>query len=240
MISTNLRYLFLTVNLYLMSIEMPSKAVVTWSGGLDTTTLCALVMEEFDTEIYPIFVNRNQKNYEREGSAIRKFSSIFNERYKKKFNDVFEVKIPIPAQEFKELEEWYPGKKSHILRNLDIAIQAMRYAYFLDLNTVLVGSILSDVAPTFEDNSPEFWDLATRIARLGTAIKDFKIRPLFQELGWDKKDMVAWGYEHDIPLHLSWSCWYANELHCGKCSPCERRKEAYKIAGIEDRTGYLE
>ncbi len=42
------------------------QVVVTWSGGLDTTGLLAFVMEDLESTVFPIFVNRGQGNYSRE------------------------------------------------------------------------------------------------------------------------------------------------------------------------------
>jgi 7-cyano-7-deazaguanine synthase len=41
------------------------------------------------------------------------------------------------------------------------------------------------------------------------------------------------------PLHLSWSCYKGEEIHCGTCGTCTERKEAFKDSGVPDPTEYL-
>jgi len=55
-----------------------------------------------------------------------------------------------------------------------------------------------------------------------------------------KSDLVSLGAELDAPLHLTWSCYAGNEIHCGKCGTCVERKEAFALAKIPDPTKYEE
>jgi 7-cyano-7-deazaguanine synthase len=132
---------------------------------------------------------------------------------------------------------------------------AVRYAICLNrefevnledkkIEVIFVGSNMGDMR---SDNSPEYWKKKTEEVNEGLIEfgQKLQIKALFQELGWDKKDMVTWFNEYNIPIHKSWSCWFVKKdekgtpKHCGECEPCERRKEAYKLAGVEDLTGYL-
>lgn len=59
-------------------------------------------------------------------------------------------------------------------------------------------------------------------------------------LEMSKRDVLLKGIELGAPVHLSRSCHNAGELHCGKCSGCNRRKEAYLQAEVSDPTLYAE
>jgi len=219
----------------LKEILFGNRAVLTWSGGLDTTALIPFVIEEFEMSVYPIFVNRHQENYEREKQAISYYTQEFQRRYARKFNSVIEVEIPIPPNEFRRLFPDSPIEKTHALRNSDIVNQAIRYGLLKDILLVLVGSNAGD---TFADNSASYWAKKTEEVREGTGIPNFRILPPFQELRWNKKDVVLWCKSHSVEIQHSWSCWYAAKRHCGKCTPCVRRKEAFKAAMVEDHTEY--
>jgi 7-cyano-7-deazaguanine synthase len=213
------------------------KAVVTWSGGLDSTSLIPFMMEEYNLEIFPIFINRKQKNYVAEAKAVRYFTRIFSRKYASTFHKPFEVKTLIPPLEFKKYFPQTDVEKTHALRNSDIVNQAVRYALILEIEFILVGSNVKD---QFKDNSPLYWRKKTDEIRYGTGNNELQVIAPFQELGWDKKDMILWCYNHNIPIEKSWSCWEALDKHCGICPPCKRRKEAFNEAHVKDLTIYLE
>ena len=55
-----------------------------------------------------------------------------------------------------------------------------------------------------------------------------------------KEDVVRLGAELGVPLELSLSCMNpADGKHCGQCSKCRERQDAFVTAGIEDPTMYL-
>ena len=53
-----------------------------------------------------------------------------------------------------------------------------------------------------------------------------------------KADIARKGKELGIDYSKTWSCYKAEDVHCGKCGTCVERKEALRDAGIEDTTIY--
>ena len=53
-----------------------------------------------------------------------------------------------------------------------------------------------------------------------------------------KTDIVRRGAAIGIDYAETWSCYKGGEKHCGKCPTCIERKEAFKLAGINDPTEY--
>ena len=54
-----------------------------------------------------------------------------------------------------------------------------------------------------------------------------------------KDKVIAIGRQLRVPLALTLSCMNpSNDRHCGKCSKCRERHEAFIAAGIEDDTDY--
>jgi 7-cyano-7-deazaguanine synthase len=223
-------------------MKLESSAVVVVSGGMDSITLCAYCLEN-GTEIYPIFINRGQRSLEKENQSVDYFNSYFKKRYPGKYRSIYKIEVPVPPKQirkdFKDI-----GMAKYALRNLILVSSAVIYANCLrakgtDIEAIYVGSNMGDVETT--DSSPEFWKQVEITAHYG--LKEFDYSPRIyaplQSLGWDKKEIVLWAYENGIPLHKSWSCYENNDKHCGECNSCVRRREAYKLAGIEDLTGYL-
>lgn len=53
-----------------------------------------------------------------------------------------------------------------------------------------------------------------------------------------KADIVRIGNKIGAPLELTYSCYTGGKRHCGGCGTCIERKEAFKAAGVADRTQY--
>ena len=52
-----------------------------------------------------------------------------------------------------------------------------------------------------------------------------------------KADVIALGRALGVPLELTLSCMQpADGLHCGRCSKCRERRDAFREAGVEDPT----
>lgn len=54
------------------------------------------------------------------------------------------------------------------------------------------------------------------------------------------KDAIATiGETLDVPWADTWSCYNGGDVHCGACSTCFERREAFQLAGVDDPTEYL-
>ena len=58
--------------------------------------------------------------------------------------------------------------------------------------------------------------------------------------GMTKSDIAQIGTRLGVDFSKTYSCYKGGEKHCGKCGTCVERKEAFRIAGIEDPTEYEE
>jgi 7-cyano-7-deazaguanine synthase len=54
-----------------------------------------------------------------------------------------------------------------------------------------------------------------------------------------KSDVIRLGVELKVPFELTLSCMNPRQgLHCGQCSKCRERRDAFHDAGIDDPTSY--
>lgn len=53
-----------------------------------------------------------------------------------------------------------------------------------------------------------------------------------------KADIARRGKLLKIDYAETWSCYKGGKVHCGKCGTCVERREALRLAGIEDTTVY--
>lgn len=56
--------------------------------------------------------------------------------------------------------------------------------------------------------------------------------------GLTKADIARRGKNLGIHYEETWSCYKGGEHHCGKCGTCQERKQAFREAGIDDKTIY--
>jgi 7-cyano-7-deazaguanine synthase len=88
----------------------------------------------------------------------------------------------------------------------------------------------------FPDATPEFFSaMAHALSRgLGYPIE---IAAPFLQL--EKRDVIRLGVELGVPLALTLSCMNPRQgKHCGQCSKCRERRDAFREAGGDDPTEY--
>lgn len=126
--------------------------------------------------------------------------------------------------------EWVPA------RNLLLLSVATAYAEANGFETIILGNNLEE-AGAYPDNEPEF--IAKFNDLLPFAVADGKRMQVSMPVGnLMKHEIVALGKEVGAPMHLTWSCYRAGELHCGKCGPCYMRRKAFEINQMNEVITY--
>lgn len=88
----------------------------------------------------------------------------------------------------------------------------------------------------FPDATPQFFETMGRALSLGLA-HDITIEAPFANR--TKAEVIALGVELGVDLALTLSCMNPQDgRHCGRCSKCRERRDAFAEAGIEDPTEY--
>ena len=88
----------------------------------------------------------------------------------------------------------------------------------------------------FPDATPEFFAAMARALTLGL---DHPIEIAAPFSAMHKSDVIRLGAELGVPLALTLSCMNpAGARHCGRCSKCRERRDAFREAGIADPTEY--
>lgn len=89
----------------------------------------------------------------------------------------------------------------------------------------------------YPDCRPEFAEAMGQAINLGTYIGVELVAPYTM---LSKSDIVRRGVELGIDYTKTYSCYKGGEVHCGVCGTCRERKEAFALAGVEDKTKYSE
>ena len=87
----------------------------------------------------------------------------------------------------------------------------------------------------YPDCRPEFVEAMNNDIHFGT-LNGVQLLTPYTRL--TKAEIASKGKELNIDYSETWSCYKGGEHHCGVCGTCRERKEALKIAGIEDNTIY--
>jgi 7-cyano-7-deazaguanine synthase len=103
------------------------------------------------------------------------------------------------------------------------------------LRRVLIGPLAGN---PFPDASPAFF------RAMEAALTEGLHAPISIEAPYasrHKEDVIRTGAALGVPFELTLSCMQpVNGLHCGRCSKCRERRDAFLAAGIEDPTRYAE
>ena len=119
-------------------------------------------------------------------------------------------------------------------RNITLLSKAAIYAAQHRIGRLVLGPLAGN---PFPDATPAFFDAMARALSLGLA-HPLRIDAPFSALS--KSDVIRLGAELGVPLQLTLSCMNPrNGLHCGRCSKCRERRDAFHDAGIDDPTAYM-
>jgi 7-cyano-7-deazaguanine synthase len=123
-------------------------------------------------------------------------------------------------------------------RNLVLLAKAGVVAATTGAGRIALGPLAGN---PFPDARPEFFTAMSRALSLGL---DHAIEIATPFLEWQKEDVIRRGVELNVPLELTLSCMNPVSgspdlpAHCGLCSKCRERRDAFAAAGVPDPTSY--
>lgn len=129
-------------------------------------------------------------------------------------------------------------------RNLVLLAKAGVVAATTGAERIALGPLAGN---PFPDARPEFFTAMSRALSLGL---DHAIEIVTPFLDWQKEDVIRRGVELGVPLELTLSCMNPATgsagstgstglpVHCGLCSKCRERRDAFAAAGVPDPTIY--
>jgi 7-cyano-7-deazaguanine synthase len=120
-------------------------------------------------------------------------------------------------------------------RNIVLLTKAAVFMARAGLSRVCIGPLAGN---PFPDATPQFFGTMARALSLGLGAA-IEIATPFAAL--HKAEVIALGHSLGVPLELTLSCMQpAGGLHCGRCSKCRERRDAFREARIDDPTNYAE
>ena len=118
-------------------------------------------------------------------------------------------------------------------RNVVLLTKAAIYCAQRGIERIALGPLAGN---PFPDATPQFFAAMEGALSLGLGHR-IEVAAPFASM--DKSDVIRLGVELGVPLELTLSCMNPREgRHCGQCSKCRERRDAFAAVGIDDPTTY--
>ena len=118
-------------------------------------------------------------------------------------------------------------------RNIVLLSKAAIYCAQHDVGRIALGPLAGN---PFPDATPQFFSTMARALSIGLAYTMSIDTPFVQ---MRKSEVIKLGSELNVPFELTLSCMNPQQaLHCGRCSKCRERRDAFAEAGVVDPATY--
>lgn len=224
------------------------KALVLFSGGLDSTTALALAINKYGKDnVIALSITYGQK-HKKEIEASNNVAAYYGiEHLYLDLSKIFEFSdcslleknhLEIPKGDYNtQLKEHKDEVLSTYVpfRNGLFLSSAAAIAISKGCEEIYYGAHSDDIKEVYPDCSKEFTKAINEAIYIGSGNK---VKVLGPFVGIHKKDIVKLGLELNVPYELTWSCYEGNEKACGKCATCIDRMKAFEANGIKDPIDY--
>ena len=227
------------------------KALVLFSGGLDSTTCLALAVEKYGAEnVIALSVFYGQK-HDKEIQAARKIAEYYGVELKSLdltaiFADsdcslLSKNDEAIPEESYAEQLSKTGGKpvSTYVpFRNGLFLASAASIALSNGCSVIYYGAHSDDAAGNaYPDCSDKFNNAMNEAIFTGSG-EQLSIEAPFVSM--TKADVVKTGLRLNVPFELTWSCYEGGEKACGVCGTCRDRLRAFRENGLTDPLEYEE
>jgi 7-cyano-7-deazaguanine synthase len=119
-------------------------------------------------------------------------------------------------------------------RNGIMLAVAAGYAESVGAKGVVIAAHSGDHA-IYPDCREGFMKAMGIAMRLGSYENVALLRPF---IALTKTQIARRGHKLGVDFARTWSCYKGRQIHCGTCGTCVERREAFKMAGLQDPTAY--
>ncbi len=211
-------------------------SAVLCSGGLDSAVL--LAAEARTREVVPVYVRVGLAWEDGERQILDRLlaAPVFAGRVRPPVildvtvSDLYPashwaIRGTPPAYDTPDEDVYLPG------RNVILLSKAAIVCALGGIHRLVLGPLAGN---PFPDATPAFFQAMARALTLGLA-HEIAIAAPFIEL--HKSEVIRLGVSLGVPLELTLSCMKpVGVVHCGLCSKCRERRDAFEEAGVTDPT----
>ena len=220
---------------------MKPKAVVIYSGGMDSFTVLHLALQQ-GYDVYALSFNYGQRHSKELDVAVRVCENL---GVSHKLVDITAINqllqgssltssdIDIPMGEYEE-----DNMKSTVVPNRNMILLSMAIGYAVSLGTtqVFYGAHAGD-HDIYPDCRPEFVDAMNVVSAIAN-YDDVQIISPF--LHATKQAILQAGVDMGLDYRQTWTCYLGQEKACGQCGSCVERLDAFAKMGLTDPVPYVQ
>jgi 7-cyano-7-deazaguanine synthase len=216
----------------------PGLAVCLVSGGMDSCVTAAVARVE-NVELAFLHASYGQRTEARELRAFEELADFYEVSRRLVVSlehiariggsSLTDASIPVSEADLAAREiptSYVPFRNAHLLA------AATSWAEVIGATRIYIGAVAED-SSGYPDCRPEFYEAFQRVIEVGTR-PETRIEISTPVIHMSKAEIVRRGLELGAPLHLTWSCYQAEEKACGRCDSCALRLRAFRAAGVED------
>jgi 7-cyano-7-deazaguanine synthase len=216
-----------------------SETVVLLSGGLDSAVLLAHELRE--RIVQPVYVSTGLAWEVDERSMVERL--LATPLFAAGVRPVVQLEVSLrdvyltshwaivgtpPAYDTPDEDVYLHG------RNVILLSKAAIFCTTRQISRVALAPLAGN---PFPDATPDFFEAMARALSLGL---NYPIEIATPFAAMHKADVVKLGVELGVPFNFTLSCMSpVNSRHCGRCSKCRERHDAFREAGLADRTSYV-
>lgn len=220
------------------------KVVIIYSGGMDSTVLLYKLVRDYGAKnVLAISFNYQSKHNDQEFIRARRSCRLLKVKHRRinlssvsKYlqSDLLKSGGEIPEGHYAEsnMKKTVVPFRNGIMLSIACGIAESFGARFVAIgNHAGDHAIYPDCRATFIDAMNEAMAYGTYLGVNIISPFKFKTKTDIALLGDDLK--VNWGKN-------TYSCYKGGKIHCGKCSTCYERREAFADSYVADNTEYLD
>ncbi len=226
--------------------EKKHKAVVLVSGGMDSCVTAAMAREKYETAfLHASYRQRTEHRERRAFDAIADFYGV-SERLVARLDHIAQIggsaltdaRIAVPErQSADDVSRHARIPPTYVpFRNAHFLSVAVSWAEAIGARAVFIGAVAED-SSGYPDCQPEYYRVFQELVRVGTR-PETQIEIVTPVIGLRKSEIIRRGIELGAPLHLTYSCYQAEDAACGTCDSCLLRLRAFAEAGLPDPIAY--
>lgn len=225
------------------------KALVLFSGGLDSSVCLALAVKEYGAgEVLALSVSYGQK-HKKEMEASERIAAYYGvQRQTLDLGAIFAgsdctllegAAQEIPHEAYADQLAKTAGAPVNTyvpFRNGLFLSSAAAVALSHGCEVIYYGAHADDAAGNaYPDTSEAFNRAISDAIRIGSGEALQVVAPFIDKT---KADVVATGVKLGVPFSLTWSCYEGHEKACGVCGTCRDRLRAFAENGMTDPIEY--
>ena len=222
---------------------MIKKAVILVSGGLDSTTVLSMAMDQ-GYECYTLSFDYGQRHRSELEAAQRVSRAMAVKEHKVVRLDLgtiggsalTDVAIDVPEFETEGIPVTYVPARNTVFLSI-----ALGWAEVLGANDIFLGVNAVDYSG-YPDCRPQYIAAFETMANLATkaTVEGQKLSIHAPLIAMTKAEIIQTGMVLGVDYSQTVSCYQASleGLACGKCDSCRLRQQGFIEAGVKDPTRY--